>query len=468
MLFLTVSSLEETASFSGLDELDGIELRLDLFPSLDLRGLRHTLPLPLLFTLRKKTHGGSFSHAESERLVLIEQLFQFQPDYFDLEHDTHSSFLGKMASNYPATKLILSHHDFEKTPDLESLFAKMQSPYAHAYKIATYANSTADALRMCRFVKEKKAQGHKLSGICMGPNGVATRILGPASGNFIDFTSQNDAQKLGQIPLDALQKIYRYTSINPSTQLFALIGDPVSKSPSHLTHNRIFSLRGANAIYFKLPVKTEELPSFFREARLLNFRGMSVTMPHKETSMAFATQLSPEAQAIGSINTLVFRAGKLIGFNTDGMGALDAIGKKRSVKGKQCVILGAGGTGRAIAYEAKKRGADVLILNRTLERAKKAALDLGCEFGSLDNMKDVKERGYDILINATSHSMHSQESLIDSELILPNTLVMDVAYWPRMTAFLQAAAGKGCELIFGDELFVHQAAHQFALWFEKS
>lgn len=467
MLFLTIGSLEEAVSFSSLDHLDGIELRLDLFPSFDLRGLRQTLPLPLLFTLRKKTHGGSFSRSESERLALIEQLFQFQPDYFDLEHDTHSSFLQKMASEHPRAKLILSHHDFEKTPDLDALFAKMQSPYAHAYKIATFANSSSDALRMCKFVKEKTDQGHKLSGICMGPNGLATRILGPASGNFIDYTSRNDPQKLGQVPLDDLQKIYRYKSITPSTQLFALIGDPVSKSPSHLTHNRTFSQHGINAVYLKLPVKAEELPSFFREARLLNFRGMSVTMPHKETSMAFVDQLSPEAQAIGSINTLLFQNGLLIGFNTDGMGALDAIEKKRSVKGKRCVILGAGGTARAIAFEAKKRGAHVLILNRTLERAKKAALDLGCEFGSLNEMRDFKERGYDILINATSHSMHSQDSLINPEWILPNALVMDVAYSPKMTPLLMAAKEKGCELIFGDELFVHQAAHQFALWLKK-
>jgi 3-dehydroquinate dehydratase/shikimate dehydrogenase len=464
MLFLTVGSLEEAASFAAHDQIDGIELRLDRFPSLDLRGLRQTLPLPLLFTFRKKKHGGSFSRSESERLALIEQLFQFQPDYFDLEDDTPSSFLGKMASNYPKAKLILSHHDFEKTPDLESLFAKMHSPHVYAYKIATFANSTADALRMCKFVKEKTAQGHKLSGICMGSNGLATRILGPASGNFIDYTSRNDPQKLGQVPLDDLQKIYRYKSINPSTQLFALIGDPVSKSPSHLTHNRIFSQHGINAVYLKLPVKTEELPSFFREARLLNFRGMSVTMPHKETSIAFVDQLSPEAQAIGSINTLLFQNGRLIGFNTDGVGALDAMEKKRSVKGKRCVILGAGGTARAIVFEARKRGAQVLILNRTLERAKKAGADLGCEFGSLDEMKVVKERGYDILINATSHSMHSQDSLINPEWIIPNTLVMDVAYSPKMTPLLKAAKEKECEVIFGDELFVHQAAHQFALW----
>ena len=183
-------------------------------------------------------------------------------------------------------------------------------------------------------------------------------------------------------------------------------------------------------MYVKLNVKPRELEEFFVLAHELNFKGISVTMPLKEAAIPYLNELSWDAQKIGSVNTIAFINGKSIGYNTDGVGALDAIENQISVKGKKIVVLGAGGTARAIVYEALKRNAQVTVLNRTEGKALKLADRFACRGGDLQNMSKEAEAGYDIIINATS-----DELPIGPEWILPGCLVMDLKTKPKLSFF---------------------------------
>src|SRR5262249_16514603 len=163
-----------------------------------------------------------------------------------------------------------------------------------------------------------------------------------------------------------------------------------------------------------------------------------------------------------AVNTLLFEEGKIFGFNTDGIGALNAIEKEFPVKDKRIVIIGAGGAAKAIAYEAHRRGGLVTIVNRDAEKALQIAQLLPCIGKGLDYMATCAETGYDVLINCTPSPLP-----IASEYIIPQAIVMDIKTKPKETAFLKLAREKGCPIIYGYQMFIEQALGQFNLWFKN-
>jgi 3-dehydroquinate dehydratase/shikimate dehydrogenase len=455
MLFLSIASPESNQHIQNKEV--AIELRLDLFPHIDIEYVRNFLKTsicPVMLTVRKRSQGGKFQGTELEREALITQLLALEPPFFDLEYDMSPSFLHEAIKRHPKTKFILSYHNFQETPtDLDRIYRSMQEYDVFSYKMAVMAHSTNDALRMLLFVKYHP----KTSAICMGEKGKFSRVLGPIVGNLIDYASVDSETETGpgQLSVSEWVDIYRYASLNRDTSIYGLIGDPVEKSPGHLYHNAVFCNLSLNAVYVKMNVKPEELSEFISLAKEIGIRGLSVTIPLKEKILPFLDEIEPASKQMGAINTLLFKKEKIVGTNTDGPGALDAIEKKTSVHGKKVVLLGAGGAARGIAFEAKARGADVVILNRTVQRAKELAVELGCEAGGVDEIPS----DYDILINCSPDSMP-----IDPQKMRAKTLTMDIVYFPRKTDFLAAAALKDCQIVDGEEMFLNQAGRQTAFW----
>lgn len=247
-----------------------------------------------------------------------------------------------------------------------------------------------------------------------------------------------------------------------SRSLYGLIGDPVDKSLSYISHNASIRQLGLSSVYFKCQVSPDQLAGFLVLAKKTGIKGLSVTMPLKEEIIPYLDYIDPWAKKVGAVNTLLFEEGIIKGFNTDGNGALDAIEVKMKVAKKRMIIIGAGGTCKALATAAMERGAQVMILNRSEKKAIFLAEQLSCEGGGLDRMASECQKGYDILVNATP-----SETPIQADFFLPKTLVMDVKTVPKETAFLQIAQKKGCTLVYGYELFINQAVSQFKLWFDK-
>jgi len=455
VLFVSISQLDQVQQIQN--ELCGIELRLDLFPHINIVELERFIQKatsPLLLTVRRASHGGKFQGTESEREELIEQLLTLEPSFFDLEYDMRSQFLVETMRKYSKTKFILSYHNFKETPcDLEKVYNSMQQHPAFTYKIATMIQVTSDALRMLLFSK----QHPKVSAICMGERGQFARVLGPVFGNLVNYAKIPAAEEIGvgRLSVEELQRQYHYFVLNQETVIYGLIGNPVEKSIGHLHHNSLFRKEGRNAIYVKMIVTQEELADFMPLAHAVGIRGLSVTMPLKENIVPFIDALEPFAKKIGAINTLLLQDGRTIGTNTDGVGALDAIEARGAVQGRMVVLLGAGGAARSIAFEALSRGARVLVLNRTISKAEEVAAAVGCEAGGLDQLLEL----YDILINCSPDPMP-----IDPQKIRKEALVMDLIYVPSETPFLKEAIARGCQIIYGEEMFLNQAAAQRAFW----
>ena len=262
------------------------------------------------------------------------------------------------------------------------------------------------------------------------------------------------------------------TSINPQTRVYALIGNPVSHSMSPAIHNAAFMELDQDCIYVAFQV--EDVKSALAGMRALdNFRGMSVTIPHKIEVMQYVDEIPDVDRHIGSINTVVKEDGKLIGFNTDGPGALKAIGDAGvKLAGKNVLMLGAGGAARAIAFTLAQKGSigKLVLLDINEEFLSQLTGDLksGTDAVIVDgalNPAAVAEQmaSADLIINCTPVGMHPNEdaSLVDEALFRPGQVVFDVVYNPLETKMLRQAKGKGLKVIQGVEMFINQAILQF-------
>ncbi|ACS34097.1 shikimate dehydrogenase [Thermococcus gammatolerans] len=254
--------------------------------------------------------------------------------------------------------------------------------------------------------------------------------------------------------------------MDAETRLYGLIGFPARHSLSPAMHNAAFRELGMNAVYLAFEVAPERLKMAVDGVRGLGIHGLNVTMPHKTTVIEHLDGLSGEAEEIGSVNTIV-NDGELIGYNTDGVGARRALEMVTSLRGKNVLIIGAGGAGRAIAY-ALSKVSEVVVLNRTPEKAR--ALE---RFGVTgDRLTPENLRRYlanaDVLINATPVGMNSDESPVPAELLREGLVVMDIVYKPLKTRLLREAERRGCVTVDGLWMLVHQGAESFRLWTGKS
>lgn len=461
---------------AALKLADCIELRLDLFHDIEIskiRKLREKISIPLIFTLRKKSEGGGFEGNENERITRLLELIHLKPDYIDVEWDVSDLMIASLRKANSDIKILISYHNFEETPKLDAIWKKIYRKQGDAYKLVTTAHSVLDHLEMLRFISDLDSM-LLVSGMCMQSDGSLSRILAPIAKNSLVFAclSENQASARGQMHADVLLNHYRFRSLNSKTFLLGLIGDPVDKSMSHQSHNRVLHELDLPGIYAKFRVKDEELSSFFEIIKSFNIKGLSVTMPLKEKVIPFLDQIDPLAKGMEAVNTIHFTPEGLKGYNTDGIGALKAIGAKISgdwsekFQSRRILMIGAGGTAKAIAYVAHRLGAQVTILNRHINRALAIANKIGCHADSLDQLDKYVRSGYDILIHATSVGMglESEACLLGPQHFIPGSIVLDVISNPKQTCLLKEAKNQGCMTVSGMEMFIQQAIAQFKIW----
>lgn len=456
------------------EQAELLEFRLDQFTFDEPEAVRHLMEAagrPVIFTLRSRRHGGGFSGDEQARLERVEQLAKLRPRYFDLEYDADEGFYRAVADS-SETEVICSYHNFSETPEaLQQLFEVMQQREAAVYKISVMANSALDALRMLRFLRDNRKKGHRLIGVCMGEAGISSRILGAVYGSCLFYATLSDGLKTapGQMTAHELNHGYRFPNLSPKTAVYGLVGDPVRQSPSHKSHNRAMERLGLDALFVKFAVPEKEFESFIELAKKLDIKGVAVTLPHKERAAGCLTRASEDAERIGAVNTLKFDGKEIEGMNSDGRGALNVLEKHGKVKGKKVVILGAGGAAKAVADEAHRRGARLIILNRTLEKGQQLAGRLGAEAASLDAFCDVAKEGYDILINCTSLGMYPERPQlpVDCRYLLPKRLVLDAVPAEGDTPFISEAKKRECTIISGYAMLRAQAVEQFLFWFDR-
>ncbi|MBM7581262.1 shikimate dehydrogenase [Caldicoprobacter guelmensis] len=261
-------------------------------------------------------------------------------------------------------------------------------------------------------------------------------------------------------------------NISPRTKLVGLIGHPVEHSLSPKLHNSLYEKYKLDYVYLAFDIVPDDVGKAVEALKILGFKGFNVTIPHKEKIIWFLDSLDTEAAIIGAVNTVKQEGGKLIGYNTDGMGFVDSI-KRRGVelKDKSALVLGAGGSARAICVYLLKEGIRKLhIYNRTKEKA----LDL---IEHLERFFPCTSLGYvagedincvhpDLVINTTPVGMwpHIDVMPIENFEFLPHMTVVDIIYNPLETLFLKKARQTGCITINGLDMLVGQAIKAIEIW----
>ncbi|MBW2983714.1 shikimate dehydrogenase [Candidatus Woesearchaeota archaeon] len=462
---------EALKDLKNAKQADIIELRADFIRDISINNLKSILKSsknPIIVTNRKKSEGGKAIN-NKKRIELLKKAIELGADFVDIELSSGKA-VNQLIKSKKRTKIIVSHHNFKKTPsNLLNIYNKIKKTNCDVIKIVTSANSINDNIAIFELIKKAKKDNKKIIALCMGEKGEISRILSPVLGAFLTFGSLKKGKESapGQIEAKKLKEVYRINKLkNP--KVFGLVGNPVEHSKGFLIHNKSFEKLRLNDLYVNFLV--EDIGKFVKKFKGL-VSGLSVTIPHKRAVMKYLNKIDPNAKKIGAVNTVVNKNGKLIGFNTDLVGAISAIEQKTKIKGSNVLMIGAGGVARALAFGIKQSKGNLTIVNRTVSKAQKLSKELKCSFGGLNKIKNLMN--IDILINCTSIGMHPNinktpiNRALLKKIIKRNGVVFDTVYNPLNTKLLKDAKLIGCKTIQGVDMFVNQAASQFKIWTNK-
>jgi 3-dehydroquinate dehydratase/shikimate dehydrogenase len=443
-----------------------IEIRLDLLSRTpDLKRLLLNKPCPLVATIRRVSDGGRWAGPEDTRLLLLRQAIVSGFDWVDLETD-----IADKIPRFGRVQRIVSYHNTAETPaDLEAIYQRMCQQDADVVKIAVTARKPADNLRVLALLRNapKPTVAH-----CMGELGFPSRILSLVCGAAFTYAAFNKERSIapGLPDFDELVNLYQVHRLTPQTRLFAVVGDPIGHSYSPLLHNLLYRELGIDAVYLPMRVPEGELAATLEAYRALPVAGYSVTIPHKQAAAALAHTRDRIVEQIGAANTLLHTAEGFAAYNTDHRAVLDSLlahlpaeaaGTPGSLVGKTVLLLGAGGVARAVAHAVHQAGAKVIVASRTLERANALASEVE---GKAVDFQARHNVNCDIVVNGTPIGMHPHvdESPVHVGFLRPNMLVFDTVYNPENTLLIKEARSRGCATVTGLEMFVRQAALQFA------
>jgi 3-dehydroquinate dehydratase/shikimate dehydrogenase len=311
----------------------------------------------------------------------------------------------------------------------------------------------------------------------MGEHGFCTRVLASRLGSSICFASAPGAIAApGQADPRTLAELYRFSSVGPSTSVYGVVGSPVSHSLSPLIHNAGFAALGLDAVYLPFPV--DDIEAFRPAADSMGVRGFSVTHPHKQAVIPLLAQRDGLVQATGACNTVIVTPGaagsgpEWSGTNTDVEGFLAPL--RRCLggtipRGLRATVVGAGGASRAVVHALASCGAEVLVLNRTEERARELARQFPVEAGPLDGEGASRAALHsDLIVQASSAGMapggRSDGDPFPEYRFRGHEVVYELVYAPPVTRFLERATQAGCRILQGRAMLLAQAREQFRLF----
>jgi 3-dehydroquinate dehydratase/shikimate dehydrogenase len=449
---------------------DWIELRLDRWPaSEDLEALIAAIRLPVLVAIRTPEDGGAFRGSLAERRELFGRALAAGAQGIDLEHwESWSPSVGRNRLRL----LIRSFHSLTGVPkELAAIHDRLFAVQGTVAKIAVTAHDLADAAPVIDLLLACDQRTRPTVAFAMGRTAWPTRILAAAMGApFVYAAVANGLETApGQPPIEAVRGIYRVHSLSGTTSLFGLIGNPALQSLGPVLHNRAYRRIGIDAVY--LPLETSKPEAVLAMLPRGRRRGLSVTAPHKAAMAAQCHRQSPEAGAVGVVNTVTFEAhGLVVGHNTDIAGVLGALRRagvgQVEPRSQKAAVLGTGGAARAAAWALLRIGYDVVMLGRTLEPVRAFAGHHGIRLAAM-SASVLDELRPAVVVHATPVGAIGRD---DGERLLPDwkprsgTAVLDMVYQPRTTALLRDVAAAGGVAIPGGEMFLTQAAAQIELF----
>jgi 3-dehydroquinate dehydratase/shikimate dehydrogenase len=418
-------------------------------------------------TCRRAANGGKFSGNVAAEIEILSKTAAAGFHLVDVELESVEAMkkgeLQKLRETGVA--LIISHHDFAATKDLEGIYKRIIPFQPDFIKIVPTAKTLSDNVTLMRFI-ERMADHANIVGLCMGDAGIISRVLGLRAGSAFTFAAASVGEETGpgQIAARTLIETYRIDQVDAATKVYGVAGNPIRSSLSPIMMNTAFRRETVNAVY--LALQATKLSDLLKLVHEIPIQGLSVTMPLKQEIMEHLEKTDPLSAKIGACNT-VLRAqdGKLYGFNTDVAGITGPLEKRISLRGAKILVLGAGGAARAAVFGLRDKGAEVFILNRTSETAQKLARQSGAKTIKKDAMAKTT---FDAIVNATPVGMAGiKANQILEAKDLNTKLVFDLVYNPLETPLLRLARQKGISIITGIEMFVQQGARQFEIFTGK-
>ena len=438
-------------------DADLVELRLDSVADPSVAGALAGRRRPVILTCRPVWEGGQFSGSEEERRKLLSEAISLGAEYVDIEWRAR---FDDLVARTAGRRIVLSMHDFRAMPaSLAEDARAMRATGAEIIKIAAKANRLSDCLPLLDLGKTMGKQGGMVL-IAMGDCGLSSRVLARRFQSV--WTYAGGVGEVGQLTPSALLEEFRFRMLSDSTDVYGVVGSPVSHSVSPAMHNAAFQAARIDAVY--LPLPSADADDFVTFARGMGLKGASVTIPYKVALYERVDEADAVARRIGAINTITIAGDRWLGANTDAEGFLQPLHERGiSVRGLRTAILGAGGAARAVAIALAPSGAEITVHARNRAQAEDVAMLVSSKAGGWP----PEPGSWDLAVNCTPLGMLERidQTPIPAEA-MTGRLVYDLVYNPAVTRLLRDASARGLQVIGGLEMLVAQAQEQFKWWFD--
>jgi 3-dehydroquinate dehydratase/shikimate dehydrogenase len=419
----------------------------------------------ILATCRRHQNHGKFNGSTEEQFALLDLAVRHGAHAIDVEIETAEMAPERLSRFRGRAQVIISYHNFEATPPMDTVLHRMLRVPADAYKVVTTARKPSDNARVLAAAKTLPKQ--RMVVLAMGELGFPTRVLSPVFGGVFSYAAPIYAEgtAAGQVSARLLRHLYRVEKLTRAAKIYGVIADPVRHSISPAVHNRAFQSRRMDAVYLPFLVSSAHLRDFFSMAEKLPLTGFSVTLPHKQKIIRYLDTVDPLARRIGAVNTVWRKGGKWRGANTDAAGVTQPLSRLLRVPKSSVLIVGNGGAARSAACALADAGAKISIVGRNADRVR--ALAKICSAEALLR-EQLDGRYFDAVVHATPLGMLPNVNECFFNGSIPGDVVFDMVYNPLETELLKRARQQGKKIVPGVDMFIEQAVRQFEIWTGES
>ncbi len=415
----------------------------------------------VLATCRRHQNHGKFNGSIEQQFEILDLAVRHGAAAIDVEIETAEMAPIRLSQFHGRALVIVSYHNFEATPPMDTVVNRMLRTPADAYKIVTTARKPSDNVRVLSVAKGLPR--HKMVVLAMGELGFPTRVLSPVFGGIFSYAAPLYAEgtAAGQVGAKYLRHLYRVEKLTKAAKIYGVIADPVRHSISPAVHNRAFQARRIDAVYLPYLVSPAQLRDFFSLAGKLPLAGFSVTLPHKQKILRYLDWVDPLARRIGAVNTVWRKAGKWRGANTDAAGVVEPLGRILRLAQSSVLIVGNGGAARGAACALSDAGAKISIVGRNADRIR--ALAKACN-GEPLLREQLQGRYFDAIVHATPLGMFPNVHECFFNGSIPGDVIFDMVYNPLETELLKRARAENKKVVPGLDMFIEQAVRQFEIW----
>jgi 3-dehydroquinate dehydratase/shikimate dehydrogenase len=435
-------------------DADLVELRLDTVQDPSAAAALAGRRKPVIVTCRSQQQGGFFKGSEEERRAVLSEALSLGAEYVDVEWQ--GGACADLLAQSGGRSIVLSHHDFTGVPrDLEQIAQAMLSSGAEVVKLAVKASRLTDNFRLRAIGNDTRVP---MSLVAMGDAGMASRVLASWMGSCWTYAGEGVAP--GQISVARMQGEFGFRRIGARTEIYGLLGKPVTHSVSPVMHNAAFRATHRDAVY--LPLAAADFEDFLAFADAVKVSGASVTAPFKVNAFEHADECDPVSRRIHAVNTLRRDGARWLGCNTDVTGFLAPLEASMRVRGARATVLGAGGAARSVSVALASAGLRATICARRPDQAQSVAALTGAD----TTPWPPDPASWDVLVNTTpvGTSPDSDATPLPGYVFHADKLVYDLVYNPPFTRLLKDAAIGGCRTVGGLDMLIAQAQAQFEWW----